>query len=244
MADNRPIVFGPGDKLAQLEHVAMHPDTLPMDSQVSIVVCSRINKHDGKAVVGQAWIAKAIGCVERSVRASRARMHRLGLWHITPGGGRGLANIWTPTAVDKSAKPGNAVPGFQDETRQTTTRNPANNDTKPGSRLPPLPNTHLNSSYPPHGTAEHPGDSRWNSIKERLAQSLGRDGPALVVSWFDPIELVMITDNEILLRPPNRHHRHHIENNFLPGHLSDAVRAELGKHVRVRLVDPILRAAE
>lgn len=85
-------------------------------------------------------------------------------------------------------------------------------------------------------------DARWQSIKNRLAISLS---PGLVKSWFDPMQLVAITDAEIVLRSPSEFALRHVENDRLFDRLSDAARAELSAQVRVRLVPPpMARAAE
>jgi hypothetical protein len=244
VADTRPIVSGPGDKLRQLEAVATHPDTTALDSQVSIVVSSRIDKYTGDAVVGQSWIAKAISCGERSVRGSAARMQRLRLWQITQGGGRGLANKWKPLASKPGnqppgfeEKPGNNVPGIGSETRQIATLNPANRDTKPGTQLPPLPNKNLNSSYP-HPDAvgdDNPIAAKWQSVRKWLVKhpSVGED------AWvFDKLTVKSITDTEVVMVAPSTFVRHEIEKDVLHQRLTSAWRAQLPTITRVRLVDP------
>jgi hypothetical protein len=251
VADARPIIFGTGDKLAQLEAVAVHPDATSLDSQVSIMVSSRINKHTGDAVVGQAWIAKEISCAERSVRGSAARMHRLRLWDVTSGGGRGLANRWKPIARKPgnqqpglAEKPGKRQPGIEPETRQIATLNSANYDTKPGTQLPPLPKYPLNSSLGGFDTAAETNvyaAEKWKSVKARAAKLLGAD---LTASWLGQLTVSTITEVEVVLIAPNRWMRQKIENDFLPNPLTWAWRAELPTITRVRIVDATARAAE
>ena len=78
-------------------------------------------------------------------------------------------------------------------------------------------------------------------MKNRLRISLS---PGMVTSWFEPAELVTITDTEVVLRMHSRFARRQVENNHLGDRLTDAWRAELGAAVTVRLVDPVARAAE
>ncbi len=85
------------------------------------------------------------------------------------------------------------------------------------------------------------GAVSWTSVKNRLRISLS---PGMVTSWFEPAELVTITDTEVVLRMHSRFARRQVENNHLGDRLTDAWRAELGAAVTVRLVDPVARAAE
>ena len=114
---DRPIVFGPGDKLAWLEAIAMHPEATDIDPRVGLAISNRIDKHTGLSVVSAAWIAKWIGRKagkrppqgglvpgERSVQGSINRIKRLGGIEVAVGGGRHRANTYRPL-IDGKPKP-------------------------------------------------------------------------------------------------------------------------------------------
>jgi len=75
---------------------------------------------------------------------------------------------------------------------------------------------------------------RWNAVKERLERSLGKD---IVISWFERVRVVEVTDDVITLAAPTRFIRNWIDQQYFE-HLLAAWHAEIPIVQRIRLIEP------
>jgi hypothetical protein len=231
MTDPRPIIFGPGDKLAWLEDVATHPDTTDLDARMAVAITNRINKYTGVATVGQQWIAKYIGRGERSVRDSSHRLERFHLMGIKRSTGRGHANSYRPNRNKEGHR---RSPPAMRESQQIATTKAAIRDTKGGGQPPPLPKSHLNSSSGAEtGREEIAGIVSWLAVKERLEKQLK---PGEIASWIDPLKLIRLTEHEVVLGALNEFVCRRIENNYFGDRLREAWTAEVRSIQRVLIV--------
>ena len=102
MADDRPIIFGPGDKLRWLEIIATDSRATAFDVRLAVAITNRIDKFSGLAVIGQEWLAQFIGGTARGVRKAADHLESLGHVEIERAegkiafGGRGKANVYKP----------------------------------------------------------------------------------------------------------------------------------------------------
>jgi hypothetical protein len=261
-ADTRPIVFGPGDKLQWLEAIANDRRAQPFDVRLAVGISNRIDKHIGTATIGQIWLATFIGGTDRGVRKSGDRLAALG--HLTIDrsetcradavrrsfGGRGKANVYRPIKPQKTRNSGSGFSSqnperpflvYDGKTRNGATLNPEQRSTKPGTVVPPLPNTYQNSSYPGAIEASDPNTDRWLAVKRGLERRIGTD---VVAGWFNKLTVSSITPREVVLIAPNKFIRHTIEGGTLGARLEEEWKLHVPTIERVRLIDPVLRAAE
>jgi hypothetical protein len=251
--NGRPIIFGPGDKLRWLEAIASDRRAKGLDVRIAIGITNRIDKYTGSAPIAQTWLAAFVGGSERGVRDAADHLSDLGHLAIDRSeavtasnrrafGGRGKANVYRPILRPMpNGETRNHSAGFVgEETRQSSTLNPAISRTKPGTPVPPLPNTYLNSSLPHDTPSCGGGDARWNSIKEGLSKRLSA---AVVSAWFDPVTLAAVNEREVVLTAPSRFHSNYLENNYARAML-DACQAFRQTVESVRVVVHIARAAE
>ena len=147
MDNQRPIKFGPGDKLRLLESVAFDPLSTDFDARVAIAVTSRVDKYTGAAIIGQEWLAEKIGGTVRGVRFSTERMEARGHFQIEHSRGRGKANVYRPTKL------GTRIPLSGAEMRNYGQLKEEPRDSKRGTSVPPLPNKTITSLEPLFGAA-------------------------------------------------------------------------------------------
>lgn len=212
--DQRPIIFGPGDKLRWLEAVASDQRATAFDVRVAVAISNRIDKFTGTATIGQVWLAEFIRGTDRGVRKSADHLEEIGHLNIvrsegkTAFGGRGKANVYAP------------------KTRNGATQNPERHDTKPRTAVPPLPKR-LPNILPNGGggssntvLGEHP-EGDWRTILSVLGNHLDHE---IMRGWFADIDLEAMDDNEAVLSAPSQFKRTYVQNHFEAQLLSAARR--------------------
>lgn len=234
-------------------------DLTPTERLVGYEIAAHLNQRSGDAWPSQKTIARNLGIDLKSVKRAVAALAGYPKKKFGPRRTQYLQIVWDKTTRANSYIPcfspvaaprGQIVPNEGDKNGPTQGDNfssegditPPNDGDKNGLQSTLTDPLYEEVPFPQTGTCS-PSEAAWLSVKNRLRINLT---PSIVKAWFDPMEMVAISGNVVVLRVsgPFVRSQLHTQNNNLFDHLTDAWRAELPTIERVRLVDPAARAAE
>ena len=187
-----PNPFHAGYKLAWLEQVAKDPKASDFHVRVAIAVSRRADRT-GVAIAGQEGLANFIGATSRGVRNALRDLTALN--HVQRQdngvGGRGVVGRYRlilkmngnedgESAESRSGVTGN-VAGYGDHSRKTVAGNPEQAASKPGTSIPTLPYSSLESLDENYSIVCSDTLSDWECIRQK---AVARHGPEVFSSWF------------------------------------------------------------